>query len=170
MGEIDRGKPEQEKSDQPAEHEQIKEPQPETPWETVKAPPNEPEVESDGGLGLFEKFANFFRQKEPEQQEVQLPEWAIGNNLEPVNEIGPQLGFTGLDNKEAGGTIAEIRQEDGPQLDLLIDIGTPLIARITRKSLNDLKLTTGSKVYALIKTVAIDRKALGTSRSEEDGY
>ena len=64
------------------------------------------------------------------------------------------------------GEILEIRQEDGPQLDLLIDIGTPLIARITRKSLSDLKLNIGSKVYALIKTVAIDRKALGTNRPE----
>jgi len=64
------------------------------------------------------------------------------------------------------GEILEIRREDGPQLDLLIDIGTPLIARITRKSLSDLKLTIGSKVYALVKTVAIDRKALGTNRPE----
>ncbi len=61
------------------------------------------------------------------------------------------------------GELIEIRHEDGPQLDLLINIGTPLIARITRKSLNDLNLDIGSKVYAMIKAVAIDRKTLGIS-------
>ena len=61
------------------------------------------------------------------------------------------------------GELIEIRHEEGPQLDLLINIGTPLIARITRKSLNDLNLDIGSKVYAMIKAVAIDRRTLGTS-------
>ena len=61
------------------------------------------------------------------------------------------------------GELIEIRHEEGPQLDLLINIGTPLIARITRKSLNDLNLDIGSKVYAMIKAVAIDRKTLGIS-------
>ena len=61
------------------------------------------------------------------------------------------------------GELIEIRHEDGPQLDLLINIGTPLIARITRKSLNDLNLDIGSKVYAMIKAVAIDRRTHGTS-------
>ena len=63
------------------------------------------------------------------------------------------------------GELIEIRQEEGPQLDLLINIGTPLIARITRKSLNDLNLDIGSKVYAMIKAVAIDRKTLGINVS-----
>ena len=61
------------------------------------------------------------------------------------------------------GELIEIRHEDGPQLNLLINIGTPLMARITRKSLNDLNLDIGSKVYAMIKAVAIDRKILGAS-------
>ena len=63
------------------------------------------------------------------------------------------------------GELIEIRHEEGPQLDLLINIGTPLIARITRKSLNDLNLDIGSKVYAMIKAVAIDRKTLGINVS-----
>ena len=63
------------------------------------------------------------------------------------------------------GELIEIRHEEGPQLDLLINIGTPLIARITRKSLNDLNLNIGSKVYAMIKSVAIDRKTLGINVS-----
>jgi len=63
------------------------------------------------------------------------------------------------------GELIEIRHEDGPQLDLLINIGTPLIARITRKSLNDLNLDIGSKVYVMIKAVAIDRKTLGINVS-----
>ncbi|MFP6712021.1 MAG: molybdenum ABC transporter ATP-binding protein [Rhodospirillales bacterium] len=59
------------------------------------------------------------------------------------------------------GRIVEISDEGGPQLDLKIDIGTPLIARVTRKSFNDLGLENGKTVFAMIKAVAIDRRSLG---------
>lgn len=62
------------------------------------------------------------------------------------------------------GTITEVGDEGGPQLDLKIDIGTPLIARVTRKSFNDLGLTVGKTVFAMIKAVAIDRRSLGGQR------
>ncbi len=62
------------------------------------------------------------------------------------------------------GTIAEIRDTDGPQLDLLLDVGGPLIARITRKSVRELGLTPGKQVYALVKAVAIDRRSLSGSQ------
>jgi molybdate transport system ATP-binding protein len=51
--------------------------------------------------------------------------------------------------------------EDGPaaQADVALDIGAPLWARITRRSARELALAPGSEVYALIKSVAIDRGA-----------
>ena len=64
------------------------------------------------------------------------------------------------------GEITEVHAEVGPHLDLLIDIGTPLIARITRKSYNDLNLKIGTMVYAMIKAVAIDRRSLGSPQGE----
>jgi molybdopterin-binding protein len=37
----------------------------------------------------------------------------------------------------------------------------PLISRITRKSMHDLGLAPGRKVFAMIKAVAIDRNSIG---------
>ncbi len=65
------------------------------------------------------------------------------------------------------GTVAEIGDENGPQLDVRLDIGAPLIARVTRKSVHDLKLSPGKKVYALVKAVAIDRRSLGGQGREK---
>ncbi len=49
--------------------------------------------------------------------------------------------------------------EDGPaaQADVALDVGAPLWARITRRSARELALAPGAEVYALIKSVAIDR-------------
>jgi molybdate transport system ATP-binding protein len=59
------------------------------------------------------------------------------------------------------GRIIEVRDEGGPQLDLKIDIGSPLLARVTRKSYNDLNLAVGKTVFAMVKAVAFDRRSLG---------
>jgi len=60
------------------------------------------------------------------------------------------------------GTVAAIEDaEDGPQVDVMVDVGTPVVARITRKSLTDLGLEVGRPVHALVKAVAIDRHNLG---------
>ena len=61
------------------------------------------------------------------------------------------------------GTVSAIEAGDGkaPQVDVLLDVGVPLIARITRRSARDLGLAPGRRVFALIKTVAIDRQTLG---------
>ena len=59
------------------------------------------------------------------------------------------------------GAVLEIGDDDGPQTDVLVDVGTPLIARLTRKSVAAMRLQPGTKVYALIKAAAIDRHALG---------
>ncbi|MEK9722542.1 MAG: molybdenum ABC transporter ATP-binding protein [Rhodospirillaceae bacterium] len=59
------------------------------------------------------------------------------------------------------GTVTEIGGEDGPQADVLIDVGVPLMARVTRKSIAALKLAPGVRVFALIKAAAIDRQSVG---------
>lgn len=59
------------------------------------------------------------------------------------------------------GKITEIGDASGPQIDILLDIGAPLMVRVTRKSYTDLALAPGKTVYALIKAVAIDRRSLG---------
>jgi molybdate transport system ATP-binding protein len=59
------------------------------------------------------------------------------------------------------GKIVEVGEDDGPQIDLLLDVGTPLWARITKRSYHELGLGVGKSVYALIKAVAIDRHSLG---------
>ncbi len=59
-------------------------------------------------------------------------------------------------------TIKEIGEEKAPQIDLQLDAGgAPLWARITARSRTALGLKPGLQVYALIKSVAIDRQALG---------
>ena len=59
------------------------------------------------------------------------------------------------------GNVLEIRREAGPQTEILVDVGTPLIARVTRKSVAAMRLQPGTKVFALIKAAAIDRHAMG---------
>ncbi len=62
------------------------------------------------------------------------------------------------------GEVRDIGAEPGAQVDILLDLGgTALWARITARSRQDLGLTVGSRVYALVKAVAIDRHALGRS-------
>jgi molybdate transport system ATP-binding protein len=60
------------------------------------------------------------------------------------------------------GTIVALGTEAGPSLDVELDLGgTPLIARITRKSATELGLRPGLSVFALIKSVSIDRRSVG---------
>jgi len=59
------------------------------------------------------------------------------------------------------GRVAEIGPQDGPQVDVLVDCGVRLWARITRRSLRELGLAPGRPVYALIKSVSVDRQSLG---------
>ncbi|MFQ5953856.1 MAG: TOBE domain-containing protein, partial [Kiloniellales bacterium] len=59
------------------------------------------------------------------------------------------------------GRVVEIGAPDGPLVDLRLDVGTPLWARISARSLNGLGLKVGAQVYALVKAIAIDRHSLG---------
>jgi molybdate transport system ATP-binding protein len=59
-------------------------------------------------------------------------------------------------------TVVRLIAEEGPSLDVELDLGgTPLIARITRRSALDLGLKPGLPVFALVKSVSIDRRSVG---------
>lgn len=53
------------------------------------------------------------------------------------------------------GTIVQAMQEDLSHMDILLDIGSPLWARVTRKSYDRLSLEKGKSVYALVKSAAV---------------
>ncbi|MEX0923931.1 MAG: molybdenum ABC transporter ATP-binding protein [Rhodovibrionaceae bacterium] len=58
------------------------------------------------------------------------------------------------------GTITEIRRDEGPYLDIRMLCGqTPLIARITHRSLRRLGLRPGLEIFAVIKSATVDRHA-----------
>jgi molybdate transport system ATP-binding protein len=66
------------------------------------------------------------------------------------------------------GKISEIgstrNDHDGSMphdIDICVDIGVPLWVRITRWSLDQMNLSEGKEVYALIKSTSIDRQSLG---------
>jgi molybdate transport system ATP-binding protein len=57
-------------------------------------------------------------------------------------------------------TITEIREMDQSSVDVLLDIGAPLVASITRKSLANLGLEPGQRVFAHIKSVALNEELM----------
>lgn len=61
------------------------------------------------------------------------------------------------------GEVCEIERDGLPsQADVVIDIGVPIIARITHRSIQDLELIPGKTVYVMVKAAAIDRHNAGT--------
>ncbi len=60
------------------------------------------------------------------------------------------------------GTIREVEKDGIPsQADILIDIGEPIIARVTRRSIRELGLSAGREVYVMVKAASIDRHNTG---------
>ncbi|MBM4138191.1 MAG: molybdenum ABC transporter ATP-binding protein [Nitrospira sp.] len=55
-------------------------------------------------------------------------------------------------------TVQEIREISQSSVEVLLDIGAPLIAGITRKSLMTLGIKPGDSVFAYIKTVALNEE------------
>ena len=66
------------------------------------------------------------------------------------------------------GTVLEIVEDPHTAFaEVLVDIGGGrLRARITRDASADLRLAVGTRVYALVKSISIDRPAIGPGRSE----
>ncbi len=60
------------------------------------------------------------------------------------------------------GTVMEVGRGEGPSVDVSVAVGSAVVvARITRKSVDALRLEVGKPVYALVKSVAIDRHSVG---------
>jgi molybdate transport system ATP-binding protein len=60
------------------------------------------------------------------------------------------------------GRVAEIGPPHGPSVDVRLDLnGHTLLSRVTRLSVDRLALVPGLAVFAIIKSVAIDRRSLG---------
>ena len=59
------------------------------------------------------------------------------------------------------GTVRQVGDVTGPQVDVMVDIGVPLWARVTALSVHELGLAPGRPVHALVKAVAIDRHSFG---------
>lgn len=59
------------------------------------------------------------------------------------------------------GVVAEMRAGEGPIVEIRLDCsGEPLLARLTRYSVERLALAPGTPIYALVKTVALERRSL----------
>lgn len=58
------------------------------------------------------------------------------------------------------GTVTEIGDDSGPLVDVLVDIGCPVWARVTRHALQAMKIREGMEIHALIKAVSFDRHSL----------
>ena len=59
------------------------------------------------------------------------------------------------------GMVAEVGASDGPIVQIRLDCnGDALIARITRYSVERLNIAPGAQIYALVKSVALDRRSL----------
>ena len=60
------------------------------------------------------------------------------------------------------GVVVELGQPQGAGVDVAVALGhNRIVARITRKSVDKLGLAPGKRVYALVKSVAIDRHSVG---------
>ncbi len=66
------------------------------------------------------------------------------------------------------GIVKQIGEDQGSQIDILVDTGMPIWARVSRYSKNRLNLKVGTQVHVMIKAVAIDRHSLGLSRRSHD--
>ena len=59
------------------------------------------------------------------------------------------------------GRVTELRPAMASQTDVLVDVGSRLWARVTRRSVEELGIEPGKEVFALVKSVALDHYAGG---------
>ncbi len=57
-------------------------------------------------------------------------------------------------------TVKDVFTDEGPLVDVRLDIGCPLSARITLSALQDLELKPGSRIFAMIKSVSVSHSAI----------
>ena len=59
-------------------------------------------------------------------------------------------------------SVVALSDEEGPIVDVQLKVGeAPLIARITRRSRDQMRLAAGQRVYAMVKAVSFDRRSVG---------
>ena len=100
--------------------------------------------------------------------------WGLKNNLaeedhELLGDMVNVIRFIMRDRPDdisalnvIAGAIAEIGATHGAMAEVRLDCnGEALTARLTRASIERLGLQTGTQVFALIKSVAIERRSLG---------
>ena len=74
--------------------------------------------------------------------------------------IAPPEGLSALN--VLAGRIAELGPLDGPIVDVRVALdGELLLARVTRLTIDRLALAPGRPVFAIIKSIALDRRSLG---------
>lgn len=68
------------------------------------------------------------------------------------------------------GTVVEMVETGISQMEVRLDVGAPLVARVTRKAAIDLGLEPGKAIHAMIKAIAIDRPSMGRrgTRNRQD--
>jgi molybdate transport system ATP-binding protein len=82
--------------------------------------------------------------------------------------LEPPHGLSALNVLRA--RIVEIGSDDSPVIDIrLALVGGHLLARLTRRSIAELGLVPGRVVYAIIKSVAIDRRGVSGTAPEPLG-
>lgn len=74
--------------------------------------------------------------------------------------LSPPLDSSFL-NVLAGRVRAISPETTGSQVDVQLDVGVLMVARITKKSCDAMNLKPGKEVFALVKSVAIDSRSLG---------
>jgi len=77
------------------------------------------------------------------------------------SDVSVVIGRTGCPTSVLNvleATIIEIREMDQASVDVRLDIGAPIVASITRKSLIALGLKPGQRVFAHIKAVALNEE------------
>jgi molybdate transport system ATP-binding protein len=63
------------------------------------------------------------------------------------------------------GRVAEVGPSTGPIVDVRLDLnGALLLARVTRMTVDRLGLKPGLSVFAIIKSIALDRRSVGRAR------
>jgi molybdate transport system ATP-binding protein len=79
----------------------------------------------------------------------------------------PPVGLSALN--VLAGKVVELRNSGATVVEVAIDCnGVKLVARLTRKSVETLRLVPELPVYAILKSVALDKSALGKSPLSEN--
>ncbi len=74
--------------------------------------------------------------------------------------VQPPAGISALNILP--GTVNAVGAEEGPLAIVGLDCGgVAIVARVTKKSIQDLGLAPGRRVYAIVKSVAFERRAIG---------